>query len=359
MCRIKYLILIIFFGEILLFPAFGQGTAKYDEEINRIVAKIKQYPGRTKDLDELRENFDLANKIDSDHIVALLATGQPDIWLEVYKGYISLNNRQMVVAKVPEKSLKEAGIVFNDDEREVKESKYKATAYYYAHGEKSLMSENPEDVRSAYFDFLKVASLDGSYKELDKMLRKAILKGSTNMEFELQNMTGKQISPSVVDQLSIIIWEFKRAKYGQVKPEKTDDSFTFILRIVLDQVQVGNDQVKELQYQEERDIYQGDQVVDTIKCVVLETRQLKKAMLGGSLEYIDKQSGKVVNRVPVKVESVFKNSYASLQGDPDAAGEETRELLKSKKAAYPSSDQMVMDATEEFTKKAREILLSE
>jgi hypothetical protein len=359
MYLIKCLFAAMVFSMIACFTVTGQSTVKYDEEISRIVDKIKQYPGRTKDLDKLRENFDLANKTDNEHITSLLATGQPDIWLDVYKTYYSLNNRQLLVKRIPEKSVQQAGIVFVDYERELKESKYKATAYHYAHGEKLLQSENPEDARKAYYDFLKVANLDGSYKELDKMLRKAMLKGSTNVEFELQNKTGKNISSSMADQLSIIIWEFKRAKYGQVKPEKTDNSFTFILRVVLDEIQIGPDQYKDVQYQEERDVYSGNQVVDTIKCVVFETRQLKKAMLAGSLEYIDKQSGRIVNRVPVKVESVFKNSYATLQGDPDAAGEDSRELLKSKKAAYPSSDQMILDATEEFSKKAREIILSE
>jgi hypothetical protein len=159
--------------------------------------------------------------------------------------------------------------------------------------------------------------------------------------------------------LSIIIWEFKRAKYGQVKPDTTDNSFAFIFRVTLDELQIGPDQFKELQYQEERDIYQDNMVVDTIKCLITETRQLKKALLTGSLEYIDKQTGQVVNRIPIMVESIFSNAYASLQGDVNAAGEETIKLLKAKKAAYPSSEQMILDATEEFSRKAREIIFSE
>jgi hypothetical protein len=101
---------------------------------------------------------------------------------------------------------------------------------------------------------------------------------------------------------------------------------------------------------------QGEIVIDTIKCLVRETRQLKKASLKGNLEYVDKQNGQVINRVPIFVESVFSNSYASLQGNPDAAGEETRQLLKAGKAEYPGTDQMTRDVTEEFTKRAREII---
>jgi hypothetical protein len=34
-------------------------------------------------------------------------------------------------------------------------------------------------------------------------------------------------------------------------------------------------------------------------------------------------------------------------------------LLESKKAAYPSDEQMILTATEEFVKKAKEIILAE
>ncbi|NTV83063.1 MAG: hypothetical protein HGA23_02030 [Bacteroidales bacterium] len=359
MSRIKYLLMMMSFAGLAPLLVFSQATKSYDEEISRIVGKIQQYPDRTKDLGQLKENFDLANKIDHDHIVTLLQSGQPDIWLEVYKGYMRLENRQLVILKIPEKSIQLSGIQMVDYQYELKDSRYKATAYHYALGEKLMKSDKQEDARLAYVEFIKVASLNSSFKDLDKLLRKAILKGATNVEFELHNRTGKNISPTLVNHLSVIIWDFKKAKYGQEKPVVTDDSFTFILRVILDDLLIGADQVKQLEYQEERDIYSGNQVIDTIKCLVNETRQLKKALLSGNLEYVDKQTGKVVNRIPIKVESVFSNAYASLQGNPDAAGEVTRELLKAKQAPYPSNEQMIIDATEEFSRKAGEVILSE
>ena len=359
MSGIKYFLLLIFVTGGAIMPASGQDTRQYDDRIDKIINKIQQYPERTKDLGELRENFEKANETDSIHVISLLQTGQPDIWLGIYKTYLRLDKRQQKVMIIPEKSLKLSGIKIKDYNRNLKDSKYKALAYHYAHGEKLLNSGDQAEARLAYMDFLKVADLDPSFKELDKMLRTSILKGSTYVEFELNNLTGRKISNSMVDKLTIIIWELKKAKYGQVKPDTIDDSFTFVLRVVLDELLVGSDQYKEVQYQEERDIYIGGLVVETISCQITETRQLKKALLAGSIEYIDKQTGRVVNRVPIKVESIFSNAYASLQGNPDAAGDATRELLRSKKADYPSAEQMVLDATEEFTKKARGVILAE
>lgn len=343
----------------LMSSIIAQDTKAYDAEIDRIVKKISQYPQRTKDLDELKSNFDLANNTDKEKVSSLLAAGQPGIWLEVYQIYKKLDNRQLLIKTLPLKSIEISGIELVDYDYKMKEAKYKACEYSYTRGKKLMQSENPVDVKQAYLDFMQVAGLECSYADLDKMLRKAILKGSTNMEFELNNKTGRKISAAMVNQLTSVIWEFKLAKYGQEKTPEVNDSFSFILRINLDEMLIGTDQVKEVQYQEERDVLQDNVVVDTMKCLVNETRQLKKAMLAGNIEYIDKQNGRIVNRIPLKVETVFRNSYASLQGNPDAAGDETRKLLTSTKAVYPSADQMIMDATEEFSKKAAEIILSE
>jgi hypothetical protein len=337
----------------------AQDNKSYDENIARLVHKIQQYPGREKYLEELKQDFNLANSIDQERISALIKTGQPDIWFEIHSIYKRLDNRQKDVMKLPEKSIQQAGITFKDYSQNISETEHRAILYLHAHGEKLLQSENPADARQAYSEFLTAASLDPAYKNLDRDIRVAVLKGATNVKFELRNRTNMEISTAMIDQLTVIIWEFKKAKYGQAMPDQPDNSFVFTLRVNLENIEIGPDQIKDVQYKEERDLFNGDQVVDTISCMVTESKQLKKARLTGSLEYIDNQSGVIVNRVPIIVESVFTNSYAFMSGNPLAAGEETLKLLGSKKAEYPSADKMLQDATEEFTKRAREVILGE
>jgi len=359
MVNIKYFISIILFFGYTSFQGFGQTTSNYDEDINQMVKKIHQYPNRTKNLDALKESYNLANKADIDRVQALRSTGQPDIWFEIYLTYKRMDNRQKSVMTIPDKTFRLLGLEIIDYQNDINESKNRATAYFYAHAGKLLEAGQPEPARQAYDELVKVASMNASYRDLDKLIRKAILTGATDMVFEMHNRTGKPVSSSMVDQLSIIIWEFKKARYGQVKPPENDDSLSFTLRVILDDMQIGPDQVKELEYQEERDLYEGEKVVDTIRCLISETRQLKKAYLSGRLEYFDPRLGQVINTVPIKVETVFSNAFATLQGDPNASGDETRKLLNSQKAAYPSDGQMILTATEEFTKKAREIILAE
>jgi hypothetical protein len=359
MMNIKSLLFFVLLSFLVRVPGYSQTSVNYDENINHIVSKIRQYPKRTKDLDKLKENYLQANQADSDSIKALRVTGQPGIWYDIYKVYEKMDNRQKLVMSIPEKSFLLMGIEKIDYQNELSESKYKASAYYYAHAVKLLGESKPESARVAYDELVRVAAMNGSYRDIDKLIRKAILGGATNVLSEMHNRTGKVISNSMIDQLSIIIWDLKKARYGQAKPTTVDNSWPFTLRVILDEMEIGPDQAKDLQYQEERDIYQGETVVDTIRCLISETRQLKKALLNGSLEYYDPRLGQVINSIPVKVETVFSNEYATLQGNPNAAGEDTRKLLDSKKAAYPSDDQIILTATQEFVKKAKEILLAE
>lgn len=359
MVKIKCLLFCVLLGVLAGTPGYSQKVVNYDENIDHIVSKIRQYPKRTKDLDELKENFLQANKTDLDRVQALRASGQPEIWYDIYLVYKKLDDRQKLVTSIPEKSFLAMGIDKIDYQPDLAESRYKATAYYYAHAEKLLGEAKPESARQAYEELVRVAAMNGSYRDLDKLIRKAILGGATNILSEMHNNTGKVITGSMVDQLSIIIWDMKKARYGQEKPATVDNSWPFTFRVILDQLEIGPDQVKNVEYQEERDIYQGETVVDTIKCLVTETRQLKKALISGSLEYYDPRLKQVINKVPIKVETYFANEYASLQGNPEAAGDDTKKLLQSKKAAFPSDDQMILTATQEFVQKAKVIILAE
>ena len=356
------LLFILLLTFVNIFPGnlVGQDVAGYDENISKLVGKLIQYPENEKRMAELNDNFNLANQADLNDILELKATGQPDIWYRIYQAHKRIKDRQDLVMTLPPKTIRQIKFEYIDNSKGLEESKNRATLYSFALAEKLLDENNPASARKAYFELLKVALLqDGNYKDLDKLLRKSILICSTSMEFELSNRTGKKLTGDIVGRLNKIVGEYKKAKYGEATATETSPPLKFVLRVVLNEINVSPDQIKELNYGEERDIYRNNEVVDTISCQVNEYRQLKISAIVGRIDYIDVQMGKVVNVVPIKVESLFTNSYGTLQGNPDAAGDDTRKLIRSKQAEYPSSEQMILDATDEFVKQAKEIILAE
>ena len=355
-----YFLLCVIFLFSFLGAGFSQDVAQYDEDIARLVGKLRQYPEKDKLKVELAQDFQLANQADMNTIRALKETGQPDIWYRIYQAHDRIDKREELVMSLPEKVIREGGFQFIDNSRDIEEAKNRASLYSYAFAGKMLADTNPQSARLAYIELLKVVRLkNGAYKDLDKMLRKAILNGSTSIEFELANRSGQNLSSDIIGRLNRIVWDYKKTRYGQPATAAEGPPFKFILRVVINEIDVTGDQIKELSYQEERDLYSGEEVVDTIKCLVYEYRQLKKATMIGRIDFYDVQLKQVVNTVPIKVESIFTNSYGTLQGDPEAAGDATLMLLSAKKADYPSAEKMILDATDEFVVKARQIVLVE
>ncbi len=335
----------------------AQSTPDDDLLIRKLVDKLQAFPRNEKSIIELKDAYDRACKADQERTMALKSSGQPDIWYEIYKLYDKQNKRQKFVMQLPDGTLKKAGFVFSDYEKDLKDSKFNAAAYLYALAAKLLNEGTPIGAKNAYDELILLSGLFNEYRDMDKLLRQAIIIGAANIRFELYNRTGKQLNEKIIDQLSTVVWDYKKERFGQLKPAQPDSNFNFTLRIVLNELDVTSDQTKEKQYAEERDIYNNGIVVDTIQCQVSETSQFKKASLKGSLDLVENQSGQVVNRIPVNVESVFRNSYGYIQGNPDACGDETRALLQRKKMAYPSSEQLILDAVAEFSKKSAEILI--
>ena len=67
MIKIKYLFCTILVIGYMSYQGLSQTTSNYDEDISRMVKKIRQYPNRTKDLEALKENYNLAAIVDASY----------------------------------------------------------------------------------------------------------------------------------------------------------------------------------------------------------------------------------------------------------------------------------------------------
>lgn len=357
MLRTHYFVLTILFVMSFLFPALGQDSRGYDEDINRMMKRMEQYPRSSKYDKEIKEAYDGANQADLDRISALRRSGQPDIWYDVANLYSRLVARQKKVRSLPSARLGKIGFTFADYSSEYEKARYNAGAFLYAHAAKLLENDDLKNAKAAYVDLLRLASLYETYNGMDKLMMRAILLGADNIEFGLYNQTGKDLNYNVVDELSSLVDTYKKAKFTLFPPSPGEKPFDFSLRVRIEDIEVTSDKVKETSYREIRDIYEGDRVVDSIDCEVNVTDQYKAARISGRLEYFDKQLKETVLSIPVSATSTFKNTYAYLQGDPDAASNETRDILAHKKLPYPSDTKILMDAVENFTRQAGQVLL--
>lgn len=329
--------------------AFSQPSNDYDQSLDKLVRRLKEFPRQSKNIAPMSDLFAKANKQDQDNIIALKLTGQPDIWYNIFRLYSRLDNRQKQVMTLSDGVLAEMGFHMEDYDKDIMEARKYAIAYFYAYAQKLLGYDKPDSARKAYDQLFILAGMKADISNLDKMIRQSILVGARNIQFELYNNTGKVLNEKITEELSRLVWDYKMKRYGQARPVKHSDSYDFTFRVMLNDLSVSTDQIKKLNYGEARDVYKNGVVVDTIGCNINETRQRKTANISGSIIFIDDQNGQKVNIIPISVESIFLNKFATLQGDPEAAGDETLKLLKNKEVPYPSNEQIIMDAVRKFT----------
>lgn len=340
------------------FPSlFAQTLEELDETYRKDFKRAKHYPGNASRMDALALSYDRITRSEQDLIDSLRATGKPDMWYDIYRILKKKDARQQELMGLPKPAQQRMGFVYEDLTEELTWHKSKAEAYLYVHSMKLLESPGMDTARMAYEDLLKLATLTGDYNEMDVLIRKAVLNGASKIEYELYNQTGQSLNTRITDQLSSAVYAYRDTRLKKVPAPVNEDEFPFIIRVYLTELKVSPDRVKKMNYTEERDIFQDEVVIDTIRCDVSQVRQVKGSMLSGRIDFYDVKRRMVINTVPIQAESMFVHSYATLTGNPNAAGEETHEMLARDEVAFPSNEDIVMDAVKEFTKMAIQVLI--
>jgi hypothetical protein len=348
---------LIFFLLLGYHAVLAQDLQEMETSYRKDLKKVRQYPGNEERVARLVATYTALNEADAAAVAGLKASGQPDIWYDIYRFLEKTNARQEEIRTLPEKTLLQMNVAFKNLENDLKEAKNRAEKYFYAHASKLLSEEKQAPALSAYQELMLLARLDSKYKDADVLIRKAVMLGATDIQYELFNRTDQPLNTKIVDELSTAVMAYREARFEKMAGEKPGEPFPFVIKIYIAELKVSPEKIKRQDYGEERDIYENGVVVDTIRCTVDQFQQLKGSAISGRIDIYDVSAGMVVNTIPISAETMFVHSYGMLTGDPDAAGEETRILISKKKVEFPSNEAIVMDAVTEFTKEAVKVLI--
>ena len=258
---------------------------------------------------------------------------------------------------LPLSTLAEIGFEYKDYETDTREAGIDAAAFHYAHAEMLLSEKDPEKARMAYDELILVAQMFEKYRDIGGLIRQAVALGANKVHYVLVNNSGKELNSYVIQEISSAFTIYNEKLPSTSDNGKSSKDYEFDIKVVVEEISVTRDQIKTLEYVEERDIMNDDGlVVDTISCTVTEFHQRKGAEIKGYVQYIDNKLKTPVNTTPVQAESVFLHTYGSLQGNINAGGEETRALLLKKEAPYPTNASIVMDAVKKYTASIKRVM---
>lgn len=323
-----------------------------------LVRKLKQNPGNQSLYPLLSEAYSTASKRNLDTILSLKKTGQPDIWYDVYKEYMTLNNRQKQVASLPEEVLRGAHIKMRDYEADIADAKTKAAAYFYAHAKKLLDDGSKIEARQAYNELIKIAQMYQDYKDVDALLRKALVMGTDYILYEIENNSTSLLPSGFVftlQEISLTDLDERFLNFNTIPVQGRD--YDFVIKLVLNSVQVTPDKIGKERFTEKKKVRVGwiekkDSTGKVIKipdyqivtCDITKVHQYKAARITGNLDFIDNHNGNLLLTTPVSAETLFNHYSAYAKGDERACDPGTLALINTSKVPYPSDTDLVIDA---------------
>jgi tetratricopeptide (TPR) repeat protein len=372
----RILVLLIF---IFPFMVSAQSPRKlidrgeFDEAIVKCVDKLERGK-RNKDqlYASLKYAFEAANREDMQQLTELKASGEPDVWFDVFRAYYRLQERYRVVSAISGQLEQDrVNIQLNDFSEDLESSRQHAAAYLYAHALSLLKTGDRADAGQAYTELLKITKLYEEYKDVDLLLRHAIGGSAAMAGLKIKNRSRVSLPEEITAELGNIELSPAEKDFLDYAPDPPrGQPYSLILNIELNRVKVTPGTLSEKEYTtshknpesfaeayEDKEKFEEDKKhPDFNTCQVTEIYQVKSAMIAGKLSYIDRSTGKVMYEVPVTVRSVFENKTATATGDMFACPPEIKAILDNPKKKFPDNREMVWEAARKFKLLVKDIV---
>lgn len=378
----------------ILFIAFSCGVKKtqsllsdgdYDSAINRSIESLrtkKEAKGKQDYVYLLEEAFAKAKDRDLRNIDMLSKEANPANFERIYNAYLQLNNRQEKIRPLlPLQLLKEgrsAYFPFDNYADQIVNSKNALSKYLYDNAVKLLKSNNKMDFRKSYDDLIYLESLNPGYKDVNKLINEAQLKGTDFVSVYTKNETNMIIPTRLQDDLLDFSTYGLNDKWTVYHSNKQKNvSYDYGLIVNFRQINISPEQIKEKEFIKEKQIKDGVKTLldangnvvkdslgnpikvdnfKTIRVNIYEFKQFKSCQVTAKVDYIDFRTNQLIEAFPISSEFIFENIYSTYNGDKNACDESYMPYFNKRAVQFPSNDQMVYDAGEDLKSKLKDVI---
>jgi hypothetical protein len=344
----------------------------YDAAINFAVQKIRNNPKKAdKHILALEEAWKIERTGIIERIAFLKLDGSPESWVEIHNLYAEIDGYQSAMKPyLPlfiNKEFRNADIEIIDVKVELIDAKMKAASFMYAKGEELLAKDSKMYAREAFLHFQKVKEYYGSFKDVDTKIDEAYNKGQNHILLEYSNHSQLIIPQEFMNNLSRINETSLNTTWTKYYLNSNDrTAYDYLIEVYVSNFDIGPEQLNNTSYIDEKKVQDGFQYVldangnvakdslgndlkepafKNISAKVFRTEQTKIGVLSGVVQY-KKGNGTVFQNFPYQESLVFRNFFATYQGDPKALSNDSKKIIGGQALAFPSNLQMVMDASE-------------
>lgn len=361
-------------------------SGDYDSAIQNAVESLrggnKNAKGKQDYVYLLEEAFAKAKERDLRNISVWFKDANPQNLEKIYDTYVQLNSRQEKIRPLlPLKLLKEgrdAIFPFDDYSDQIVSSKNALSKYLYDNSKALLANKDKTVVRRAYDDLIYLRSLNPGFKDTDKLIEEAKLKGTDFVSVYTKNETNMVVPVRLENDLLDFSTYGLNDKWT-VYHSNRQKGITYDYGLVVNfrEIKISPEQIKEKELQKEKQIKvglknlldsRGNIVRDslgnaikvddmrTVRATVYEFSQFKACQVTAKVDYIDFKTNQLLQTFPLTSEFTFNYMYAKLRGDKRALEQDYYQYFDRRAVPFPSNEQMVYDTGNDLKNKLRDII---
>lgn len=333
--KLSFLALIVLFLGCAS-PQLMVDQKRYDEALVKSYEKLQRGSESTKFLNSFSESYHALNQQDHESIIALKASGKPDIWQEVYQHYKAMNSRSSLAKKLPRTLVSQMNISPLDVEEEMKAAKNKSEQYYFTLASVLLQSNQKTDALAAFENLAALKNLNSSYPGLDAAMRKALLKSANQVLIGFRNSSGVILPDGFAEKVLAFNIDSIPAGFPSIDLQpQTAKQYDYHLIIQLNDIEFSPEKREEVKFVEKN---------NRAEAQITDYSLSKSATLTGQLSFVFSAENREVYAAPFDVSSVFNYNFARAAGNEKAFSAATAELVKKPALPFPADHSMVNDA---------------
>jgi hypothetical protein len=323
-----------------------------------------------------REKRNIFNRIEQ-----LRLDGQPSSWVAIHNLYSQLDGMQRAIDPLLplfiQREFRNANIQLTNINQDLAETRMKAAEYLYASGERLLAQNDKFAARQAFENFRQVKEFYSDFRDVDARLNEAYMKGQNNILIQYFNQTQMVIPQDFFNNLMLYDERLLNSQWTKFTKNKDDNiRYDYFIDVIINVIDIGPDQLRESTYTDTKLVQDGMRyVLDergnvrkdadgndmrepnmvNVTANVTMVDQTKVGTLTGAVVY-KHANGQIFRSFPFREDLVFKNQFATFQGNRNALSDESLKRIGGRFIPFPSNLQLVMDASEIIKNKSLNLI---
>ena len=312
---------------------------EYDQVIQRVAPDICDGDMNAKRINMVAASYHKANQADHERIQALKASGQPDVWPEIYQRYCSMKGRNEALACFPKNVKQGMNYVPLDLDDDMTVARNHAEAFLVAKVNQLLNSGSKADAEEADKYIMQLQRTNAENSNLPLLKKKSLLCAADRVFVAIDNDDERPLGGGFANAvLSFDEGEVPANVMPAIRNTRMRDKDAEVM-VAISDVQVTPNRLDEVTFKETN----GGKTVE-----VTDHSQNKTVTVSGALKYYDAHGYRALAVVPFEVKSTFKNDYTTIKGDREACSEETLNRLDSKPVPVPTDESMLIDVAKKL-----------